>query len=472
MSLSRREFLNRSALTGLGLALTGGLDTLVAPGSLAATAGPRYRYGPLVADPAGLLALPRGFSYRVVAKTGVTHLETGERTPDRPDGTASFGRRDGGFMLVNNHELSPLYPVDNAVPHVNGTAYDPASPGGCTNIKVSKDGHRVREYVSLSGTSNNCAGGRTPWHTWLSCEETEDLAGTNGFTRDHGYVFEVDPHSLTANRDPRPLIALGRFKHEAAVVDPEAGRLYLTEDANTPNGLLYRYTPPSSAQPLRAGSLKALGVADGRLQAMRAHSADGAHVPDLSVITERGTTLQVRWVDVPDRDARTTSVRMQLGDEQVTRSHKFEGAWWGRGGAYIVASYARAEDSPAEHDGQIWFYDPMRRTLTLKLYLPVNTEPLAYGRFDGPDNITVSPYGGTIFAEDGEGLQHLVGVTDGGRTYPIARNQINIGTAAEPAYSEMTGPNFSWTGRYLFANVQEPGHVYAIRGPWDRNGGS
>ena len=101
--------------------------------------------------------------------------------------------------------------------------------------------------------------------------------------------------------------------------------------------------------------------------------------------------------------------------------------WWGDGGAYIVSSYARAE-SPVQHDGQVWFYDPKRRTLTLKVLLGVNPDPSVDGAFDGPDNITVSPYGGLVIAEDGEGVQHLFGATDSGRTYPIARNDLNIGT--------------------------------------------
>ena len=82
------------------------------------------------------------------------------------------------------------------------------------------------------------------------------------------------------------------------------------------------------------------------------------------------------------------------------------------GGAYIVSSYARDGEPRSSHDGQVWFYDPKRRTLTLKVLLGVNPDPSKDGAFDGPDNITVSPYGGLIIAEDGEGVQHLFGATD------------------------------------------------------------
>jgi uncharacterized protein len=111
----------------------------------------------------------------------------------------------------------------------------------------------------------------------------------------------------------------------------------------------------------------------------------------------------VDWADVPDRDARTVPVRKQFADTDTTRARKLEGMWWGDGGVYIVSSYAR-DESPVHHDGQVWFYDPKRRTLTLKVLLGVNPDPSKGGAFDGPDNITVSPYDGLIIAEDGEGV--------------------------------------------------------------------
>ena len=122
-------------------------------------------------------------------------------------------------------------------------------------------------------------------------------------------------------------------------------------------------------------------------------------------------------------------------------------------------------ESPVQHDGAVWFYDPKRRTLTLKVLLGVNPDPSADGAFDGPDNITVSPYGGLVIAEDGEGVQHLFGATDSGRTYPIARNELNIGTADKPEYSEFTGVTFSPDGHTLYANIQTPGIMLADHRP-------
>lgn len=459
-ALSRRSLLSRSAATGLTVALAGSVEGLfgtgaaqAAPGSMPGRPGPAG-YGPLVPDPRGRLALPQGFSYTVVAESGVSRLESGERTPSDPDGTASFVRHGGnGSVLVMNHEISGSEP--DPVPHVDGFTYDPTVGGGTTTIEVDKDGRRVRQYVSLAGTLNNCAGGRSPWETWLSCEESETNAGKR-----HGYVFEVDPYDQEANRNPTPIRALGRFAHESVSIDPETFVVYQTEDAGNPNGLLYRWTPPADALPLRAGVLKGLAADAGTLEALKASTLSGAHVPDLSVAVEPGTTYACNWVDVPDRDATTSSLRKKFSSSQITRSRKLEGMWWGDGGTYFVASFARTSDGSAgQHDGQVWFLDPLAQTIELKLrfaYTPGDQD----SDVDGPDNITVSPYGGVIMAEDGDGVNHLVGSTDSGEAFFFARNDLSD--------SEFTGPTFSRDKKTLFANVQSPGITYAITGPFTK----
>jgi uncharacterized protein len=366
--------------------------------------------------------------------------------------------------LVVNHEVGGNEP--DGVPQIQGITYDPGARGGTSTVEVDADGNRLAHYASLAGTHNNCAGGITPWGTWLTCEETEAKIG-GALTKNHGYVFEVDPFSQAANvdRSPVPLKMLGRFAHEAVAVDPTTLAIYETEDAGTPNGLYYRWTPPAGFSggqgALRALAQSAGGDTAGRLEAMACYRGS-RHVPDLSIATQPGTRYRVRWVEVPDRDAATLSVRKQFSDDQVTRSRKLEGAWWADGGAYFVASFARNSDgSVNEHDGQVWFYDPATETVTLKTIFGVNTDPdVDAENYDGPDNMTVSPYGGIILAEDGEGIQHLVGVTDQGASYPIARNDMND--------SEFAGPAFSADGTWLFANIQSPGHVLAITGPWQR----
>ncbi|MFE7099507.1 alkaline phosphatase PhoX [Streptomyces erythrochromogenes] len=477
MPLTRRDFTARTVIAGAGVALTGTVGALAtAPGALAAEDGAgrdehgrpcEPGYGPLVPDPAGILALPAGFRYRVITHSGVTRLESGETTPSHHDGTAAFEGHRGVTLLVNNHELKGRRENwARPVPLAEGLVYDPAAAGGCTVVEVRRGGE-VAEWVGIAGTSTNCAGGATPWDTWLTCEENSDLAGKNGMTKDHGYVFEVDPHDRRANRDPKPVKAFGRYDHEAVVIDPRQGHAYLTEDASGPNGLLYRWTPPRGFRHGR-GRLRTLADDAGVLQAAKCIDSSGRFVDDLSRATRIGTVYGVDWVDVPDRDARTVPVRKQFADNAVTRGRKLEGMWWADGGAYFVSSYAREESPGAAHDGQVWFYDPKRRSIRLTVLIGVNADPSADGGYDGPDNITVSPYGGLVIAEDGSGLQHLFGATATGRTYPLARNELNIGSAEEPEYSEFTGVCFSPDGRTLYANIQDPGIMLAITGPWRR----
>ncbi len=455
---TRRTFLLGGAGIGLGLALTGGVS---APAAAAPAA-----LGGLVPDPRKRLSLPRGFSYRIVAEAGVTELSgaaAGEKTPGYQDGSASFRRPGGGHVLVTNHEVNQRH-TQHFVPAVPGFTYDPGCHGGTTTIHVDERGRRVVEYVSLAGTDTNCAGGPTPWGTWLTCEESEGRAGEDGRTKDHGYVFEVDPRRLAANRDPRPVKALGRFAHEACAVDPATGRIYLTEDADDPFGLVYRFTPPRRYRGLGSGVLGKLGDEAGRLQAMRALDRRGRVVRDLAVARRPGTMYRLEWVDVPDRDAARVSTRKQFRHAgsrtgvAVTRSRKLEGAWWSRGGAYLVASFAKpAEDgSAAAHEGQVWFLDPRRNAISLVLWFAPRK------RIDGPDNITANPFGGVILAEDGAGAQHLVAAAADGSRMFLARNEVRSGGE----YSEFTGPNFSSDRKFLFANVQTPGTVFAIRGPF------
>ena len=435
-------------------------------------------YGPLLADPQGLLDLPAGFSYSVLAVSGnsgnpipaTTLDDGGELSPGRYDGTGSFPRRRGGWVLVSNHEngFPAAGPVAMPVPHRDGITYDPGAAGGTTSITVDRHGRRVREVVSLAGTAGNCAGGVTPWGTWLTCEETEVKAGQNGATKDHGYVFEVRPDDPTNPHNAHPITAFGRYPHEAIVVDPDTGHTYSTEDAGNPNGMLYRWTPDGPAPEGYA----ALAPTAGRLEAMYCTDR-GSFVPDLSVYSELGTTLQVSWKEVPDRTAATVSTRKQFDHlakdatgawtvrktgpgGPITRSRTLEGMWWGDDGCYFDASYAAPSDgSVGTHNGQVWFLDPHAQTITLVLFWPATADQDVDP--DSPDNITVSPYGGLVICEDGDGVNHLV-IDDlaGGWAF-LARNRQD---------SEMAGANFSANGRYLFANSQDPGVVFAIRGPW------
>ena len=464
--LDRRTVLGGT--TGaLGLLVAGSAAPFASHASAAQTTRLAAGYGPL--RRAGeLLALPEGFSYTVLAEAGTTTVG-GYRVAGNQDAMGAFARPGGGSTIVCNHEVGGS--DDGAVPHLDGLVYDRGAKGGTSTLVVDADNTVREHYTSVAGTVDNCAGGITPWGTWLTCEETDERAGTHEddgvtytFDKDHGYVFEVDPTSQAANVDkaPIPLKFLGRFEHEAAVVEEATGRIYLTEDADEPNGLFYRWTPPAGYRQGKGAlhTLAADGAVEvGTLEALVAFERNGRHVTDLSKATRTNTTYTVTWVEVADRDARETPIREQLADDEVTRARKLEGQWWGDGGVYFVASYGRKDDgSIHEHDGQVWFFDPRKQTITLTTIFAVNEDGAGV---DGPDNITVSPHGGLVLAEDGDGASQLIGVTDQGKAYRLALNLVDD--------SEWAGPTFNAEGSTLFANIQgAPGRTFAITGPWGR----
>ncbi|MEU2223484.1 alkaline phosphatase PhoX [Streptomyces sp. NPDC018347] len=455
MSATRRQVLSAASALGAGIAFTGALTEVFA-GTAAAQDLGRAGYGPLVPDPNGLLDLPKGFRYTVLSREG-DRLRSGEgRVPSHHDGMAAFAGAGGRTHLVRNHENRVT--ADIPVPAVSGLTYDPEGKGGCTALTVDAHHRVLSERVAIAGTAVNCAGGRTPWGTWLTCEETEDRAGTNGYTEDHGFIFEVhptDPHRTGAV----PLTAMGRFQHEAIAVDPRNGVVYETEDAfEKPFGLFYRFLPD---KPLGGvGSLRA----GGRLQAMRVPG-----VADLSTIRTTGAHFDgIEWVDVPDPSAAATPTRFQdYGRGGITHAQKLEGCYWGGDRVYFVSSFARSADgSAADHYGQVWRYDPARRRLSLVVVFGPDTDVRLPG--ESPDNICLAPSGGLMVCEDGNGAQHVFGLTREGDVYAMARGRQNIGTATEPEWGEFAGVTFSPDGKTMFVNCYTPGTTFAVTGPWRR----
>lgn len=450
-SMARRSFLLRSGGAGLGLAFTGSLSTALAS---SAGASPAHRhphrvgYGPLRPDPRGIVDLPSGFRYTAFSREGVDVLDgpgRGAPVPAAHDGMAAFPGSRGRTILVRNHEIDPEAVEEDGVPPVPttpGHTYDPNGPGGTTTLVVDQQRRLVDHRVSLAGTSGNCAGGPTPWRTWLTCEETDEII--DGVP--HGYVFEVDP---TRGGNPRPITAMGRFEHEAVAFDL-AGRAYLTEDADGPHGYLYRFDPrrPFGGR----GSLHA----GGSLSALLIPELGGA---DLSSVTEAGTTFRrLRWVPITTPDPAEGETVREL--HTATPIPKAEGAWTSQGCVWFVSSRGDGPDAEDEgersdgvHGGQIWCYDPFRSTLRLVVRFEQDHD------FEGPDNITVSPHGYAVMCTDGEDEnQFLAGITPEGRTFPLAQNRLSG--------EEFAGACFSPDRRTLFANIQVPGVTLAIWGPW------
>jgi secreted PhoX family phosphatase len=477
-NVSRRSFLRRSAT---GLAIPASVSGLVAactdlvtepaangvePSLSRHGGGVGPGYGPVDNDQ-GILRLPQGFEVKALSAIG-DPMSDGRPTPIALDGMACFPHRRGGVRLVRNHEdrnAPPWQPI-------GANPYDPTAGGGTTTLEVSKDLELLGSWVSLSGTFVNCAGGLTPWGSWLTCEET--VAGPNeGFAKTHGWVFEV-PASANGEVEPVPYKAMGRFSHEALCIDPHTGIVYETEDNGFPPGSgLFRFLPDRGRRLDRGGKLQMARVTGSpKLEIWRGSSVG------ISV----GDTFEIDWVEIPVVDpgddpatseaTRRADLFMQGFDQGGVAFNRLEGCWFGDRSVFFHDTRGGAATR-----GHVWQYIPGRHEgeggRRDKGMLRLIFESPGTSVLDSPDNITVSPRGGLVLCEDGGGEQWLRGLTRGGQIFDFALNTLND--------AEFAGATFSPDGHTLFVNVQgstngrptDPGVIgsgmtLAICGPWEK----
>jgi len=438
----RRAFLRRGAM-GAGALWTVSLETLFTRQTLESprVRGPYGAVSPKLDETTGLplLQLPDGFRYRTFAWTGDL-LADGEPCPASHDGMAvvDHATEPGHIILVRNHEQSAGIPFVSTKEIV---ATD-ASAGGTTNLLFDMTtGTWKRAWASLTGTRRNCAGGVTPWGSWITAEESTDAG--------YGWCFEVGKDK----GDPTPLKDMGRFSHEAVMVDPRTGNVYETEDAGNTSGF-YRFVPNERGRLKAGGQLFMMGV-------------KGQPNIDLGLAYKLGTTWPVTWVRIKDPQAAAQTLFAQGMTDGAARFRRLEGAWWGdRVGYFLSTSGGQIQE------GQVFEYDPANETLKLIYDSPAAIE------CNNPDNMSVTPRGGLILCEDGDVVaegDRLIGLTLDGQTFVFAINNVNLTTAyntrvvaRDYRQSEMCGVCYSPDGRWLFVNIQSPGITFAITGPWGK----
>ena len=464
MTFSRRNFLKVAGATAAGAALLGPLENLylrAANGQIANGIG----YGPLFpklpenADEligtviggidlglTPLLSIPKGFNYTAVSITG-QQMDDGGTVPALHDGMAAFPGPDNSTILIRNQEVGAN--GSNPVVPYNGVKYDQL--GGGTVTAVIGPDRRVRyQYASLAGTIRNCAGGPTPWDSWITCEENTSTIGQGGNAKMHGYNFEVPASAELNVAEPIPLVAMGRFNHEAVAVEPETGFVYQTEDRG--DSLFYRFRPTVPGDLKQGGILEALKITDPRARNVEASTGSSNTVTGYRDLL--GEPLEVTWVRIDQPNPVTDTVRVEGRSKGAARFSRGEGAWFGNGRTYFVCS-----DGGDDRVGQVWAYESGSDTPTGTLTLVVearSSDPLA-----APDNICVAPFGDLFLCEDGSGSEYVVGVNTAGELYRFAQNSLNG--------SEFAGACFSPDGKTLFVNIQTPGITLAIWGPWARN---
>ncbi len=477
-SLPRRDFLRTGAAFG-GVLLLG--HVFGAADSLAKAAGSPTA---LVPDPQGLLDLPPGFSYVAFSRKGET-MDDGLLVPAAHDGMAAFpGPDEDTVILVRNHELDEtsgasafgekcerLSKVPAASLYDAGDGQRILGMGGTTTLVYDLRRRKLlRHHLSLAGTLRNCAGGTTPWGSWLSCEETvvRSKEGKEGaLQNDHGYVFEV-PANGQGLAPPVPLKAMGRFNHEAAAVDARSGVVYLTEDRG--DGLLYRFVP----------SVKGRLAAGGRLEVLAVIGSKGLATSnrDLQAVS-RGKKLEVNWVGLEDTSSPKDDLRVQGREKGAAVFARGEGLIAGPEGIYFSCTSGGKNSR-----GQVFRYVPSpaegtpgeaRSPGTLELYAEPDDENL----LDMPDNITNFPGGGILACEDGPGENRLVGLRPDGTTFVLARTTISELTgvtfapgrkirAEKPPRRDREESAVAANDTTLFVNIQGYGATFAITGPWAR----
>jgi secreted PhoX family phosphatase len=395
-------------------------------------------------------------------------MSDGLRVPQAHDGMAAFPGDDGHIILVCNHELEPAYPDRGAFGNTYATlpkavrdrVYDqgngktPGAGGTTTTVYNPRTRTTEKQHLSLAGTEYNCAGGRTPWGSWLSCEECFESPGYDISVgkivyreRPHGYVFEVPAHGAELI-EPRPIKALGRFMHEAAAVHKASGIIYMTEDRD--QSLFYRFIPNVPGKLHEGGQLQALTI-DGQFS-LRTHNWSGTST------VRPGKAVATRWINLTDvnseeddlrrRGAASGAATFARGERLCVAGEEFAFTCTTGGPTRLgqVFSYR-----PSPYEG---IHDELGAPGSLTLLAQATSESL----LRNADNLTMAPWGDLIVCEDTSNHCGLVGIRPDGGQYQLADNAYSS--------SELAGVCFAPDGKTLFVNIQYPGMTLAITGPF------
>lgn len=452
---TRRDFIRSASIYSAAFV---GLRTLV---NQSAGAAPVTGLGTIQRGTGLPILLPKGFNYTTFSPSGA-EMDDGLMVPGMHDGMGAFAGPDGRTLLVRNHENQSAWVqhspfgqqqerfglIDASRIYDAGQGVAPCIGGTTTLVFNTKTQQLEKHFLSLIGSQRNCAGGVTPWGTWVTCEEVNAEREPNE-EQWHGYNFEVKPTTEIGLVEPVPLRDMGRFRHEAVAVDPVSGAIYETEDLG--DGLFYRFLPHEPGNLAAGGRLQALAI-KGQPQ------ADTRNWPTLPRFPI-GEEIAVEWIELDNVDSPQLDLRYRGRAKGAAVFARGEGAWWGDGEGYFTMTNGGAITM-----GQIFRYRPSPYEGTEREQedpgvLELFAEPNDTALLRNCDNLCVAPWGDLIVCEDTKGENRIIGITPAGEYYVIAVN-------VAPEGSEWAGACFSPDGTTLFANVQKPGYTVAITGPW------
>jgi len=431
--MKRRQFLKISGLFSVA-AFSGSLQTILHKSKAA------LNKSSLLKDSNSVLDIHKSLSYEIISRKGDL-MSDGNLVPGAADGMSAFSVDPNHTVLVRNHELGrysrrlwgPFKNPSKKVISLGKNHYDPTAFGGTTNIVINDSTNKVvKEYLSLSGTMTNCAGGPTPWNTWLTCEENTSKNKKENIS--HGYVFEVDPKKDHL-QEPIPLKRMGRFCHEAVAFD-KYGRAYLTEDRG--DGLLYKFIPD------RKGSL-----IEGELYALKINHQDTRNWKKDSIPT--GKEFDVKWVKLEDPDPDDDDLRLKGYEKGAAIFARGEGITSDENSIFFTCT-----SGGKYRRGQIWKLTPVSKSRAkLELWFEMSDTDM----INMPDNLTVAPWGDLIVCEDNPDIIRLWGIKPSGSVYLIAENSYTG--------SEMAGVCFNQKNNTMYVNIQHNGQTLAIKGDWN-----
>ncbi len=375
-------------------------------------------------------------------------------------------QRSLGISILKTRQRRDLSEADGGHWYVVANSEHNRRIDGTTAIPFA-GGVKVAGLKSAVGTVANCAGGVTPWGTYLSCEENyeqfwgdvdfvkggERVFPANGWAfqwwkhlpyppEHYGWVIEVDPKTGQAKKHT----SMGRFAHESATVVPtEDGRcvVYSGDDAN--DRCLYKFIS-RDAYSLENGTLYVANLNDGvwvplvwsESEILKKHFSSQLEV----LIRAREAALLVGGtpLDRPEdveRDPTTGAIIVAL------TNNKHKGNFYG--------SLLKIE----EHN-----VDPKSLKFTHSTLLLGG----AQSHVACPDNMAFDKGGNLWFTTDVSGRDIEKGAYRGygnnslfvmPKAGPSAGMAIRIASA--PVDAEFSGPWFAPDGKTLFLSVQHPG---------------